>query len=182
MDVDDGARVVISGITLMDLTDFKDHAPGEVYAEMTLNEGFHQIQISYIENLAVARLVFDWQPVPVTTTNDPVFFGTTLPSSQPLATTPTTTNAAASETTTVAAVPVTGASIGTGRVIAARLNVRSQSQIGDNILGVATFGEELPILGQTNSGWWQVDYNGQVGYVSVNYVSVPAGLSIPLVD
>lgn len=143
MRVDDGAQLRVSNLVLIDNLNFDEHAPGEdLTAEITLDEGMHQIVVTYIENEFQAFLYLDWAPA----------------SAAPQ---PSTTEA---ETSTVAA-PASGepqAVINVGR-----LNVRAAPEDDADILGVALRGEAIPLNGRLSSGdWWEVIYNQQVGYVS----------------
>lgn len=53
------------------------------------------------------------------------------------------------------------------------LNVRQSGSTDANILGSLQNGEELALLSDTEqNGWYQVSYNGSVGYVSAQYVKV----------
>lgn len=53
------------------------------------------------------------------------------------------------------------------------LNVRQSGSTEANILGSLQNGEELALLSDTEqNGWYQVSYNGGVGYVSAQYVKV----------
>ncbi|MEO0561117.1 MAG: SH3 domain-containing protein [Chloroflexota bacterium] len=78
--VDDGAALRVSGVDLFSTLSFDQHSLGcPIYADMTLNEGFHQIQITYLENNGDASLFFDWQPLSQYTTNDAVYHGCNPP-------------------------------------------------------------------------------------------------------
>ena len=53
------------------------------------------------------------------------------------------------------------------------LNVRQSGSTEANILGSLQNGDELALLSDTEqNGWYQVSYNGGVGYVSAQYVKV----------
>lgn len=53
------------------------------------------------------------------------------------------------------------------------LNVRQSGSTEANILGSLQNGDELALLSETEqNGWYQVSYNGGVGYVSAQYVKV----------
>lgn len=53
------------------------------------------------------------------------------------------------------------------------LNVRQSGSTEANILGSLHNGDELALLSDTEqNGWYQVSYNGGVGYVSSQYVKV----------
>jgi len=185
--VDDGARLRVSGIELFDTTPFEQHALGcAVYADMTLPEGIHKIDIFYLENEGNASLYFDWYPVPVINTNDPVAYGcnppfvgdqasiseirnNVLPASVGVPAQPeaaTTPDAAPAPD----AAPVTVAS-GSARVTAGTLNVRAQPASSGAVLGKVSFGDVFPVTGQAGD-WIEIQYNGQTGYVSSRFVSV----------
>jgi uncharacterized protein YraI len=53
-----------------------------------------------------------------------------------------------------------------------RANVRSGPSTDYEILGVAEVDETLTITGLTDSNWYQVSYNDQVGYIAANLVTV----------
>jgi hypothetical protein len=53
------------------------------------------------------------------------------------------------------------------------LNVRSvPSATGNTPIGTVGIGTIVRITGKTSNGWYQIDYNGQTGYVNASYVSI----------
>lgn len=53
------------------------------------------------------------------------------------------------------------------------LNVRKSGSTDAEILGMVNDGDELALLAETaKDGWYQVQYEGAVGYVSADYVQV----------
>ncbi|HDR6289238.1 TPA: SH3 domain-containing protein [Bacillus cereus] len=61
---------------------------------------------------------------------------------------------------------------GTYRVTATALNVRSGSNPGTRSLGIVYNNQTLSVIGQEGNGWYKINFNGQTGYVSNQYVSV----------
>lgn len=59
----------------------------------------------------------------------------------------------------------------TGYVNASSLNVRTGPGTNFDRIGLLYSGDTVSITGETN-GWYQIDYRGQVGYVSGDYISV----------
>lgn len=197
--VDDGALLRVSGIDLFSTLSFDQHSLGcPIYADMTLSEGIHQVQITYLENNGDASLFFNWQPLTSFSTNDPIYHGCNPPdggfdvtraeadafnanpganasgadfsssvygSPQPAYTAP----AATSETTTAPAA-IAATSVTSVSVLVGTLNVRSvPSTSGSTVIGKVLFGQTFPVTGAAD-GWYEIDYNGQVGYVSSRYV------------
>jgi uncharacterized protein YraI len=71
----------------------------------------------------------------------------------------------------------------TATVTAFRLNVRSSptATSGNNIITRINRNERYPVLGQTADGrWFQIDVNGQVGFVSAVYVFVENPAAVPV--
>lgn len=57
-------------------------------------------------------------------------------------------------------------------VINANINVRGGPGTNYNLLGAANAGQRFPITGRNNdSSWWEINYNGQVGWVLAELVS-----------
>ncbi|WP_297635735.1 SH3 domain-containing protein [uncultured Clostridium sp.] len=65
-----------------------------------------------------------------------------------------------------------GESIGTGTVINIQTNLRFRSGPSTNneVLGYFINGQAINVIGQTN-GWYQVNYDGQIGYVDGQYIN-----------
>lgn len=57
-----------------------------------------------------------------------------------------------------------------GIVTASTLNLREGASITSKIIGTIPAGKVVKWLEEVN-GWYKVDYNGKVGYVSTKYVS-----------
>lgn len=64
------------------------------------------------------------------------------------------------------------------------LNVRSSSDAGSSVLGTLGYGQQVKVTGlvkngSTDTGWYQISYNGGTGYVSAQYLSdkKPGGVS-----
>lgn len=69
--------------------------------------------------------------------------------------------------------PSTGATQAEAIVSIQLLNVRSGPGVNYNILGGINQGERYPITGRNELGdWWQIDYNGQSGWVFDELVTV----------
>ncbi len=62
------------------------------------------------------------------------------------------------------------ATITVGTVSASTLNVRSGPGTTNSVLGVLGKGEQVKILGEEN-GWYKIEYNPHVGYVSKSYIT-----------
>ncbi|MCR4673234.1 MAG: SH3 domain-containing protein [Lachnospiraceae bacterium] len=52
------------------------------------------------------------------------------------------------------------------------LNVRASDSASSQRIGVLYYGESVTRTGITSNGWSRIDYNGSVGYVSSDYVSL----------
>lgn len=51
------------------------------------------------------------------------------------------------------------------------LNIRSGPSTKHEVIGTLKHGDQVTATGQTSDGWYQVSYNGSVGYVSSQYLS-----------
>ncbi len=61
--------------------------------------------------------------------------------------------------------------IGTGEVVNTNtLNVRSGASTSHSQIGSLTHGQKVNILAQMSNGWYKIEYNGGVGYVSNDYI------------
>lgn len=60
---------------------------------------------------------------------------------------------------------------GTG-TITRGVNFRSSPKVANNKIGSISRGTVVQVLEQTNSWWVKVSYNGRVGYVSSDYISI----------
>ncbi len=58
------------------------------------------------------------------------------------------------------------------------VNIRSESNTESEILGSLNYGETLKFIGYLN-GWYEVYYNGRVGYVSSDYVETTFEVDLP---
>ncbi|BCC15084.1 hypothetical protein BC30048_p2097 (plasmid) [Bacillus cereus] len=59
---------------------------------------------------------------------------------------------------------------GTYKVTANALNVRSGSNPGTRSLGLVYQNQALSVIGKEANGWYKINFNGQIGYVSGEYV------------
>ncbi|MBC8532344.1 SH3 domain-containing protein [Gehongia tenuis] len=66
--------------------------------------------------------------------------------------------------------PTTPDIIGTGTVTASALNVRSGPSTGYRVMGTLRKGAKVSVYDGAN-GWYKIDYNGSIGYVSGDYLS-----------
>jgi uncharacterized protein YraI len=83
---------------------------------------------------------------------------------------------------TATSVPPPSNTDATGRVTAYRLNVRSQPNAGSTILLKINQNEVYPITGRTaDSSWWQGNFNGTVGWVYGQFITVSNGSAVPVV-
>jgi hypothetical protein len=71
-------------------------------------------------------------------------------------------------------------------VIDSQVNVRQGPGTDYAIIGTATQGQRFPITGKNQDGsWWQIDYNGQIGWITSQLVTaqdvgaVPVAQNIP---
>jgi hypothetical protein len=200
--VDDGAALKVSGIELFSTLSFDQHALGcALYADITLNEGIHQVQITYLENNGDASLFFNWQRLTSYNTNAPIYHGCNPPGGATGITAgesaafnanpndnasgadfgaivygggnegaapATADNGSATEPTVPVA--VTDATATTVRINVGTLNVRNApSASGSTVIGKASFGDVFDVTGAAD-GWYQIDFDGQVGYVSGRWV------------
>jgi len=66
-------------------------------------------------------------------------------------------------------------------VIPRAVNIRSGPSTLHVVLGSADSGQSYPILGKSSDGtWWQIDYNGQSGWVFAEIVEEKAATDIPV--
>lgn len=62
------------------------------------------------------------------------------------------------------------------------LNIRQGPGTDDNVIGGANAGEEFAITGKSADGdWWQIDYNGQSGWVYAPYVTAINVENVPVI-
>lgn len=59
-----------------------------------------------------------------------------------------------------------------GIVTATSLNVRSTPDTDNSPIGKLYKNDTVTIISQENNGWYKINYNGQVGYVSNDYIEV----------
>ena len=64
------------------------------------------------------------------------------------------------------------ASIGTGTVTADALRLRSQATTQSATLAYATRNAQVTVLSAVSEGWYQVTYDGVVGYMSADWLDV----------
>ncbi len=67
---------------------------------------------------------------------------------------------------------------GTGTVTASSVNFRSGASLDAGVIGALSNGTTVTIIG-VNGNWYQVQVNGQTGYVSSDYVKVSGGSAAP---
>ena len=63
-----------------------------------------------------------------------------------------------------------------GTVTARKLNVRSTPDTSKSAIGVLYKGDTVSIISQ-ESGWYKINYNGKIGYVSASYIKVEQSVS-----
>lgn len=85
-------------------------------------------------------------------------------------------------TETATATPTPTATPETARVLISRaINVRVGPSTYHAVIGSADSGDAFPILGKSSDGaWWQIDYNGQTGWVFAELVEQKAATDIPV--
>lgn len=69
------------------------------------------------------------------------------------------------------------ASLGTGRVEASALRLRSEANTESSVLTMVYGGEKVDVLEKVSDDWYKVSANGKVGYMSAEYLTV--SLSAP---
>jgi len=69
-------------------------------------------------------------------------------------------------------------SFGTGTVNASSLNMRSGASLSAGVITTIPSGASVTVIG-VNGNWYQVQYNGQTGYVSADYVKLSGGSAAP---
>lgn len=71
------------------------------------------------------------------------------------------------------------ASFGVGTVNASALRLRAQPNTSSTTLTQAYRGTTVDVLSDAVDGWYQVSFNGQVGYMSAEYLTVTPLTSVP---
>lgn len=109
----------------------------------------------------------------VTTTPEPVTTPevTTGAPETGVTTSPTTTAAPATTTKKADKNDYTVESLSGTMYATISLNVRSGPSTDFSRLGALAEGEEVTVTGRASTGWYQIDYKGQTGYVSNIYMS-----------
>lgn len=117
---------------------------------------------------------------------------TPAPTSMP----PTATSMATARATETATIPATIAPPATATVAAppepeaepavvtvqGELNVRGGPDTSFPVIGAATVGQEFPITGQNGEGdWWQIDFDGEFGWLYAPYVTATHAENVPVV-
>ncbi len=77
------------------------------------------------------------------------------------------------------AVPALAAS-GTVNAEGSSLRVRSQANTNSAVLGSLSHGTQVEVNAVTESGWYQIFYNGAAGYVSGDYLTVADAAQLPV--
>ena len=77
------------------------------------------------------------------------------------------------------AVPALAAS-GTVNAEGSSLRVRSQANTNSAVLGSLSHGTQVEVNAVTESGWYQISYNGAAGYVSGDYLTVADAAQLPV--
>ena len=65
-----------------------------------------------------------------------------------------------------------GAAFGTGTVTASSLRLRKEASTSSRTLAFAKRGAQVEVLEAEADGWYKVSYNGTVGYMSAEYLTV----------
>lgn len=151
---DDGVRVYLDGVRVID--QWRD-ATGQTYSyETNLSSTPHTIVVEYYEARGEAFLEYSFQRVTAPTpapTNPPAPNGIEQPRD-------------------------TGARAVVGQYV---VNIRQQPTTDAEVIVRAQPGESFTILGRVpDSTWWQVDYNGVLGWVFGNFVSTYNTGSVPI--
>ncbi len=151
---DDGIRVYVNAQLL--INEFHT-ASGQTYSmTFSLPAGTHTVTVEYYEATGTAFLDFSMTTMPTTQPTG----GTT---GQPVPNTP-------------------GTAVAT--VTAYRLNVRNQpNPLTGLILMKINRSETYPVVGRNAAGtWWQLNVNGQYGWVNGSYISVSNAQTVPVTD
>lgn len=69
-------------------------------------------------------------------------------------------------------------SFGTGTVTATTVNFRSGAGLDSSVIGSFDSGATVKVIG-VNGSWYQVEANGQTGYISSDYVKLSGGSAAP---
>ena len=72
--------------------------------------------------------------------------------------------------------------LGIGTVTASSLRMRAKASTSSQILTSAAKGEKVVILEKTNNGWYKVEFDSQVGYMSASYLDFDAVKNVELGD
>lgn len=67
---------------------------------------------------------------------------------------------------------IASAAYGTGTVTAKSLRMRSEATTSSATLTIVSKGTEVEVLEGMANGWYKVEYNGKVGYMSAEYLTV----------
>lgn len=60
----------------------------------------------------------------------------------------------------------------TAKVTATALNVRQSASTSSSVLGTVRKGQTLQVVKKASDSWYQIEYNGGVGYVHASYISL----------
>ena len=106
---------------------------------------------------------------------------TTAPTTTPEV---TTTPATTTEATTTSAATTSGDNFTVEEMSATMyatdaVNVRSGPSVDYDRIGGLQAGDVANVTGRASTGWYRVDYNGKVGYVSSAYLTTEAPSSVP---
>jgi cell wall-associated NlpC family hydrolase len=81
-------------------------------------------------------------------------------------------NTAAAVLTLSLVTGVASASFGTGTVTGSSLRLRSAASTASTTLATVSQGAKVDVLEDAQNGWYKVEYNGKVGYMSADYLTV----------
>jgi hypothetical protein len=156
---DDGVRIYVNGGLVIDQW---HSATGEIYtATATLPKGDHRFTVEYYEASGFAFVEY----------NLVLLGGTTIGSLYTLS----GSAGSASAASNAPVPPPTGYNITAGDA----LNIRSGPDVSFERVGKMPYKAQAAILGRdSTTTWWQIDYNGIVGWVSARIGRIEPGANI----
>lgn len=164
---DDNYRFIVDVSTIVDKWD--SFAGDLTTVEVTLLDGPHTLKLEYRERLLDARVFLTWTPPNAQNPVLPPPGGAVVPTTQP----------GQQPQPGATAVPAVTATVKVGT-----LNVRSAASLSAPVVTRIARGQVFPVTGRSaDSQWAQLNVNGQLGWVSAQYVTFSGDFnSVPVVD
>lgn len=72
--------------------------------------------------------------------------------------------------------------LGVGIVESSGLRLRAKPTTGADVLATASYGDTVVVIRDTGDGWYLVDYNLEIGYMSKDYLTFKAAENVELGD